>query len=96
MYRAKSRGRNDFEAFEPGMNTRALERLELENDLRRALDDPDREFRVHYQPEVLPGSGEIVGFEALVRWEHPERGLILPGAFIPLAEKTGLIVPLGR
>lgn len=67
MYRAKAKGKDGFEVFEPGMNARALERLELENDLRRALESPGEEFKVCYQPEVLSSSGEIIGFEALVR-----------------------------
>lgn len=96
MYRAKDAGKNGHAVFEAGMDERALKRLGLEADLRRALEGG--EFRVHYQPKVgLSGNAEkVVGFEALVRWEHPERGLVYPGEFISVAEETGLIIPLGR
>jgi EAL domain-containing protein (putative c-di-GMP-specific phosphodiesterase class I) len=76
------------------MNARSLERLEMENDLRRALHR--RELVVHYQPVVALETGEVVGFEALVRWDPPEHGLLTAGKFVPLAEDTGLIVPIGR
>ena len=93
MYRGKSGGKDRYEIFHPRMD-RMLERLELEEDLRRALER--EEFGLHYQPKVLVGTGEIAGFEALVRWEHPERGLLAPSGFVGLAEETGLIVPVGR
>jgi len=94
LYRAKEAGRACTEAFYPGMSAAALERLELEHDLRRAV--AREELRVHYQPKVDLTSGQVVGLEALVRWQHPERGMVAPGAFIPLAEETGLIAPIGR
>src|SRR5947209_10672483 len=94
MYRAKERGRSRYEIFEVTMGARARLRLDLESELRRALEND--ELVLHYQPEVSLVSGRIVGTEALVRWEHPERGLLLPDAFIPVAEETGLILALGR
>ena len=93
MYRAKANGKNRFEAFDATMHARAVEALRLDNDLRRAI--AAKEVRPHYQPVVSLDSGEITGFEALARWHHPERGLISPADFIPLAEETGLISPLG-
>ena len=94
MYRAKSEGKGRYALYEPSMHERVLERLELKADLQRAV--VADEFAVHYQPIVTLQSGRIVGVEALVRWNHPERGLVLPVDFIALAEETGLILPLGR
>jgi diguanylate cyclase (GGDEF)-like protein/PAS domain S-box-containing protein len=94
MYMAKSRGKNRIEVFEPSMHAAALQRLALKGDLERAL--ARDEFEVLYQPIVRLATREVVGVEALVRWRHPERGLVLPAEFIAVAEETGLIIPLGR
>ena len=94
MYRAKERGRARYELFDDEMRQRSISWLETESELRRALENG--ELRNVYQPIVSPRSGEIVGFEALVRWHHPESGVISPADFIPVAEQSGLIVPLGR
>jgi diguanylate cyclase (GGDEF)-like protein len=93
MYQAK-KGNANYAVFNPNMHTEALERLELENALRHAIFQG--ELRIFYQPKVALSTGKIIGMEALVRWEHPERGLISPEKFIPFAEEIGLIVPLGR
>jgi diguanylate cyclase (GGDEF)-like protein/PAS domain S-box-containing protein len=93
MYRAKSLGRSRFEVFETGMREQAVARLELESDLRRAVDN--QEFVLYYQPKVSLKTGKIVGAEALIRWRHPTRGIVTPDQFIPLAEETGMIVPIG-
>ena len=94
MYEAKGQGKGRFEIFEQGMHDAVLERLALKSDLRRAVDNG--EFVPHYQPVIELATGKVVGAEALARWQHPERGLLAPSAFIDLAEETGLIVPLGR
>jgi len=97
MYLAKSNGRGRFEVFEPRMLEAVVGRLGLQADLRRALDDPaSREFLLDYQPIVELESGRVVGLEALIRWDHPVQGRITPAVFVPLAEETGLIIPLGR
>jgi diguanylate cyclase (GGDEF)-like protein len=93
MYRAKALGKGRAEVYDASMHALATTRLHLENDLRRAL--RDQEFVLHYQPIVALPTEEIVGFEALVRWQSPARGLVYPGDFIPVAEETGIIVPLG-
>jgi diguanylate cyclase (GGDEF)-like protein/PAS domain S-box-containing protein len=94
MYHAKQNGRNGFQFFSPEMNAHVVERVQLENQLRRALDND--EFVLEYQPEIDIDSGRTIGVEALIRWRHPERGLLMPVDFIPVAEESGLIVPIGQ
>jgi diguanylate cyclase (GGDEF)-like protein len=94
MYKAKSSGKGRYERFEPNLHEAVVERLELEVELRAAVEN--EEFIVHYQPIVALDSGAIVGMEALLRWIHPQRGMVSPGDFVPLAEETRLIVPIGR
>ncbi len=93
MYRTKENGGNDYTFFEQNMNTQAVKKLSTETDLQLALQR--QEFVLYYQPKINLQSGEIVGVEALIRWRHPQHGLILPGQFIQIAEDCGLIVPIG-
>jgi len=94
MYRAKQHGKTRFEIFERSMDEAAQRRLAMEIELRRAIDRG--ELCVYYQPEVEIGTGELIGMEALVRWNHPDRGLLSPSEFIGVAEETGLVLPIGR
>lgn len=94
LYRAKEHGKNNYQLYTSAMNAKAFERLALENSMRRALERT--EFVVHYQPQVDLSTGQIVGMEALLRWQHPDLGLIYPSEFISLAEETGLIVSIGN
>ena len=94
MYRAKERGRNTFEIFSPALRQEANEQLALEAAMRRGL--AASEFVLHYQPKVDLKTGRVTGAEALVRWNHPEKGLLYPGSFVPLAEQTGLVAALGE
>ncbi len=94
MYHAKENGRNNYKFFEQRMNDRAVQRQSTAASLRRALER--REFVLHYQPKTQLASGRMVGVEALIRWQHPGRGLLLPAQFVPIAEECGLILPIGR
>ncbi|MBL1259047.1 MAG: EAL domain-containing protein [Thiotrichaceae bacterium] len=94
MYRAKESGRNNFQYFSPEMSSRAAARLTMETGLRKALERG--EFSLHYQPQISLNGNKLIGFEALLRWQHPEQGLISPQQFIPILEETGLIVSVGE
>jgi diguanylate cyclase (GGDEF)-like protein/PAS domain S-box-containing protein len=94
MYHAKERGRNNFQFFRAKMNLKAVERQSLEGSLRRAVER--EEFVLHYQPKVNLDTGAITGVEALIRWQHPDRGLVPPSQFVPIAEDCGLILQIGR
>jgi diguanylate cyclase (GGDEF)-like protein/PAS domain S-box-containing protein len=93
MYHAKAKGRNNYQFYKMEMNRNVHERLSLENDLLAAI--KREEFVLHYQPQIDMETGRLIGVEALVRWQHPVRGLVLPDTFIPIAEDTGLILPIG-
>ena len=94
MYHAKQYGRNNFQFFRPDMSLQAVERQSLEGQLRYALER--QELLLHYQPKVNLKTGAITSVEALIRWQHPERGLLLPGQFLTIAEDTGMIVAIGQ
>ena len=94
MYHAKYQGRNNYQFFKPKMNSTVHERLLLESDLLAAIEH--EEFLLHYQPQIDMATGLVIGVEALVRWQHPQRGLLLPDTFISIAEDTGLILPIGN
>jgi EAL domain-containing protein (putative c-di-GMP-specific phosphodiesterase class I) len=94
MYHAKASGRNNYQFFKPEMNARAVRRLFVENRLRRAL--KQAEFLLHYQPKIDLASGAMTGAEALIRWQDPELGLVMPVQFVSIAEESGLIVPIGQ
>ncbi|ASC70885.1 GGDEF domain-containing protein [Halomicronema hongdechloris C2206] len=94
MYQAKQQGRGQYAIFDPEMHQQMMQRLQIENDLRKALGN--QEFLLHYQPIVCLKTQQVRGFEALLRWQHPQKGLMLPGEFIRVAEETGLIIPIGE
>ncbi|HTT11017.1 MAG TPA: EAL domain-containing protein [Burkholderiaceae bacterium] len=94
MYRAKARGRGAYQLYDRAMNESALDHLRMETRLRRAIER--NEFVLHYQPRIDVATGRIVGTEALIRWQHPERGLLLPADFIPLVEQAGLVIQIGE
>jgi predicted signal transduction protein with EAL and GGDEF domain len=94
MYRAKAKGKAQYQVFDRSMHTHAMSKLQLETEMRQALQNG--EFCLHYQPIINLEDDNLAGFEALIRWNHPKRGLISPGEFVPLAEETGLVIPLGR
>jgi EAL domain-containing protein (putative c-di-GMP-specific phosphodiesterase class I) len=94
MYRAKEKGKAQYEVFDLAMHDRTLERLKLEADLKQGVERD--ELRVYYQPKVRLDTGKIIGMEALARWDRPGLGIVLPEEFIPVAEETGLIIPLGQ
>src|SRR5690606_5092231 len=94
LYKAKAKGKNTYQIFTPSMNTETYKLFTLESDLRKALELD--QFELYYQPQISSISHQIIGVEALIRWNHPEWGLVTPEEFIPLAEETGMIIEIGK